>query len=44
LKSWNKNYGNIFIWYHDMDEGEDTEFLASSFKEFLNDLSDEQEL
>lgn len=39
-----KNYGNIFIWYHDMDEGEDIEFLASSFKEFLNGLSDEQEL
>ncbi|GAA0731128.1 hypothetical protein GCM10009430_42970 [Aquimarina litoralis] len=36
-----KNYGKIFIWYHDMDDDEDIELLANSFKEFMNGLTEE---
>lgn len=36
-----ETYGEIYIWYHDMDENKELEFLARDFNSLMNNLTEE---
>jgi len=34
-----EEYGKVYIWFHDMDEEDELEYLADSFDEFMKGLT-----
>jgi len=37
-----ENNGEIYIWYHDMDDEDKVEFLADSFEDFMKGLTERE--